>query len=275
MFFPEDIALKPDCALSLSWKKGTAQALPRRFHALSFRIRGNADYTCGDAHLHAGTDDVLFVPAHRGYTLTANTDEQVMAVHFYLDAEISSGMQVFHPLNPEIFRRLFSELCACSRDKSPGCRYKSASLLYKIFEQLEIQKTKAELSGKPAPLQEALEYLRENFSSPETTVESVAGSAGVSAVYLRKLFRTAIGETPIRYLTKLRVDYAHTLLQTGYYSVEEVTTLSGFGDAKYFSSVYKKYTGVPPSAHFGQAFAHGCESAPAAGNRMKKERGNA
>ena len=274
MFFPDDIALKPDCALSLSWKKGTAHALPRQFHALSFRVRGDADYACGDTRLHVATGDILFVPARRGYTFTAHADEQVLAVHFYLDREVSAGMQVFHPLNPEIFRRLFSDLCAVTRDKSPGCRYKSAALLYKIFEQLDIQKNKAELSAKPAPLMDALDYLRENFSSPETTVESVARYAGVSAVYLRKLFRSAVGETPIRYLTKLRVDYARTLLQTGYYSVEEVTTLSGFGDAKYLSAVYKKHTGVPPSAHFGQAFVSGC-GLPDAGNRAKKERGNA
>ena len=79
----ENFSLTVDCALPFSWKACTAYAHPRVFDALSFRVRGNADYVCGEKRLHTETNDILFVPANQDYVLTANTSESVLVIHFF------------------------------------------------------------------------------------------------------------------------------------------------------------------------------------------------
>ena len=249
----DDLSIKLDCALPFSWKKGTRYARPRSFDALSFRVKGNADYTHESNFCHAETNDILFVPAHYDYTINSNTAEDVLVVHFFIENSPLREMHVFTPINPDVFQRLFVEICETWRVKPVGYKHKMAAIFYKILEQIEIQGVKKELLVKPKMLQEALDFLHENFSNPETTVETTANHVGISSVYLRKIFHTQLGKTPLHYLTNLRIEHAKALLKTGYYSIEEIATLSGFNDAKYFSSVYKKHVGVSPSKKLKRA----------------------
>lgn len=68
--------------------------------------------------------------------------------------------------------------------------------------------------------------------------------------YLRKLFKKELGLTPLAYLTQLRMKKAEMMLSAMWnsdYSVSEIGELCGFGDALYFSRVFKKHFGCSPS----------------------------
>lgn len=245
--------LKIDSAFSISWKKSTAYARSRNYDALSFRIKGSATYHHGGQTYHAQKNDILFVPAHYDYEISANKDEEVLVIHFFIENSAFQEMQIFTPINPDVFYRLFAEMSETWRVKSVGYQAKLTSLFYKIVEQIEIQNYKKALSEKPAKLQEILTYIQENFTNTETNVETIAQHANFSTVYLRKLFKTALNETPLHYLNSLRMDYAIGLLKTGYYSIEDIAFLSGFSDPKYFSALYKKKTGFLPSEKLKRA----------------------
>lgn len=245
--------LKIDSAFSLSWKKSSAYARPRKYDALSFRIKGNATYEHGEREYHVEKNDILFVPAHYDYKITANKDEEVFVIHFFVENSNFEKMEIFKPLNPDVFERLFMEMQETWRMKSVGYQAKLTSLFYKIVEQIEVQEYKKNLQEKPGKLQEILDYFHENFTDQSTTIESAAKHIGISSVYLRKLFRSALNETPLHYLNNLRMDYAIGLLKTGYYSIEDISFLSGFNDSKYFSRLYKERTGTLPSKKLKRA----------------------
>lgn len=61
--------------------------------------------------------------------------------------------------------------------------------------------------------------------------------------------------SPLKYLNDLKINYAIGLLKTGYYTIEEIADLSGFNDPKYFSTLYKKRFGVPPSEKLRKALS--------------------
>ena len=54
--------------------------------------------------------------------------------------------------------------------------------------------------------------------------------------------------TPVEYRNKLRIQKAVTLLKTGAYAVTAVAEAVGMSDLKYFSKLFKRHTGVTPSA---------------------------
>ncbi len=243
----DSYSIKIDSAFPISWKKGTAYAKARKYDALSFRVNGSASYRHGDKEYTASKNDLLFIPANFDYTITANKSEDVLVVHFYLEGAHFDEIKIFSPQNPDVFERLFYEISKVWRTKATGYKYKMYSLFYKILGQIEIQEEQKAQRTNPKKLQLALEYLHENFNSPQTTIEAVASHIGTSSVYLRRLFQSAFGKSPLRYLNDMRVDHAVSLLKTGYYSIQEVATLSGFNDAKYFSTVYKRKIGNSPS----------------------------
>ena len=247
-FFTYDI--KVDSAFPISWKKGTAYASARKYDAISFRVNGDAKYRHGEMEYDVKKNDLLFIPSGYDYSITANKDEDVLVVHFYIEGASFDEITVFTPQNPDTFERLFGDICRVWRTKPTGYRYKMYSLFYRILQHIEIQEEQKNALLKPKKLQLALDYLHENFDNPQTTIEGLADHIGVSSVYLRRIFKSAFGKNPLQYLNDMRIDHAVSLLSSGYYSVTEAATLSGFNDAKYFSSIYKRKKGNPPSKDF-------------------------
>ena len=91
-----------------------------------------------------------------------------------------------------------------------------------------------------------LGFIHANFQDSSLTVESLAKRINVSPAYLRRVFGEKFGTSPIKYLTRLRLEHARQLLESGYYTVEETAKLSGYNDPKYFSTAYKQAYGTSP-----------------------------
>ena len=62
----------------------------------------------------------------------------------------------------------------------------------------------------------------------------------------RRLFSECMGLSPVEYRNKLRVQKAVDLLKMKKYSVGEVAEMVGISDIKYFSKLFKRYTGATP-----------------------------
>ena len=231
--------------LKLSWGEGAAYAAGRDFHALSIRIEGNADFIHGDRRYHVGRGEMLYVPAGCDYRIEPHERETVIAVHFdVLDAE-HGEIETFRPKNPEIMTDLFYKMYRAWRAKEVGYEYRIDSLLSRVLEGMVAERFNERHGIRPDFLT-LLGFLHANFTDPSLTVESLAKRMSVSTTYLRHLFCENFGVSPIKYLTRLRIDYATRLLESGYYTVEEVAKLSGYVDPKYFSTVYKRNTGASP-----------------------------
>ena len=55
------------------------------------------------------------------------------------------------------------------------------------------------------------------------------------------------GEAPSDLIRIVRLRKSMELLKTAVYTVYEVVLMTGFNDAKYFSTIFKKYYGKTPS----------------------------
>jgi len=94
----------------------------------------------------------------------------------------------------------------------------------------------------------AEEYMRWNLADIITTVD-VASHLGISRRTLETAFRRVRGDSPLKILTRLRLQAARQLLldPDGPASVTDVCLDVGIGHHGRFSSAYRKLFGEPPS----------------------------
>lgn len=89
-----------------------------------------------------------------------------------------------------------------------------------------------------------------NFANPAFQLDQEIRQMPFNYDYLRKLFQKEMGQTPLKYMIDLRMKKAKSMLAAAWtreYSVAEVAESCGFGDALYFSRVFKKYYGCSPT----------------------------
>ena len=94
----------------------------------------------------------------------------------------------------------------------------------------------------------AIKFIQFNYSHV-MNIDDIAKAVGVSRSHLYRVFMSNIGESPIDYLTSYRINESCQLLESGKYSISEIAMSVGFFDQFYFSRVFKKIMGVPPSKY--------------------------
>lgn len=77
----------------------------------------------------------------------------------------------------------------------------------------------------------------------------LASAAGVSKYHFTRAFAEAYGETPIRYLTRRRIDRAQDLLRNANLTVTEISIMVGFKSLGSFTSRFTTLVGVSPTKY--------------------------
>jgi AraC-like DNA-binding protein len=78
------------------------------------------------------------------------------------------------------------------------------------------------------------------------TVEQLAEAVGLSRSGFSLKFKQILGDTPLSYLTNLRIFKASELLSNTDYTLEKISRLIGYKDAFSFSKTFKRITGISP-----------------------------
>lgn len=95
-------------------------------------------------------------------------------------------------------------------------------------------------------LKRGLEYIEENFSNEELSLNTVAGAIGVSGNYFSSVFSQEMQITFIEYVTRKRIEKAKKLLRQTEKHSGEIAAQVGYKDPHYFSFVFKKTVGCTP-----------------------------
>lgn len=91
----------------------------------------------------------------------------------------------------------------------------------------------------------ALEYLNEHYTEA-ITLDELAHLCGITKCHLAREFKRYTGQTVLTYVNSLRCQLAELYISEGL-SVTDAAYKSGFESLSYFSRVYKRLMGVPPS----------------------------
>lgn len=98
----------------------------------------------------------------------------------------------------------------------------------------------------PEWLAEALGFIDASLDRPLSTSD-VVSHVGLSHVAVGKMFRSRLGMSPQRYISKLKMDAAKRLLDAdASLRVKEVAMRMGFSSLAYFCNVYRQHFGHAP-----------------------------
>lgn len=226
----------------------------RPYHALAFRLCGSASFSYDEVNAITNPGDVFYMPANCSYEATYKEKNEILVVHF--ESDLISKMENYQLSNPHIISSRFHRLYDTWNQKTDGYYYRALSIMCEILEDISSQQGSGFRSETIKAFENAVEYMENNYTSNEFSINKMVERAYMSNTYFRKLFCTKFGMTPARYLTTRRLIYAEKLLLTGEYSIKEVAEKSGFCDAKYFSRLVKKEYGVPPSMLYRHIARH-------------------
>ena len=246
MFFKTtDINAEGLYAFRLERRAAKAPESVRTYHALSFRIKGTSTFKYNGQTFCANQGDIVFAPAFLQYTQECE-DESLYIVHFYSDNAPADELLVFTPSMPKQYEKLFFEMYNAGMKKYPGYENEIKSIFYKILSLMERENQSSVVSIKSTGLENVISYIHENFTVTDISVASLAEKMNMSETYFRRIFKKQTGVSPACYINNLKTQYAIELLNSGYYTVAEISDMFGFCNPYYFSSFIKKRTGKTP-----------------------------
>ena len=245
----ENVTVKIISVFKVDKDNTAGQYSQQTFNSISYRIYGKGTVISDNETIHVKTGDILFVPKGSDFSLDAEK-EHLIIVRFTSDDPLPNQMKKYSVRDINYFNHKFNELHSRWISNIYGRYYECQSIINKILYKADIESICSKMITVKDTLPGALEYIQENFTSSDMTIDILADLCGISNTYFRKIFEKEFGISPLKYINNLRLHYALELLKSGYYSVASVSLMAGFNDPNYFSSFIKKMTGYSPSYFF-------------------------
>lgn len=91
-----------------------------------------------------------------------------------------------------------------------------------------------------------IKYIHENLSNP-LSLENIADHLHISSSHLSRTFKKTCKESLTEFINRTRIEKAKDYLTHSDILSYEIAELVGYNDPAYFSSIFKKYTGLSPT----------------------------
>lgn len=94
-----------------------------------------------------------------------------------------------------------------------------------------------------------VDYIDRHYRDSDMSLKKLADCFSYTEKYLSLLFKKNMNVSFRRYLNRLRIQYAFTLIENGEISVNDIALKCGYCDSTYFSKVFKLQRGITPSEY--------------------------
>lgn len=99
-------------------------------------------------------------------------------------------------------------------------------------------------------------YVAKHYRAANLSITEVGKALMLSPSYLSKILKRQLDCSFVDYITGYRVNRAKELLAGSDLKTYEVAEASGYGDSRYFSTVFKRITGLAPTEYRAQWHRH-------------------
>lgn len=117
-----------------------------------------------------------------------------------------------------------------------------------LFDRVRYKLQEVDSCSMSSVIERAVDYINNCYDNADINRNFLAEKMNVSTSYFGKLFKEYTGLSVSEYLTKVRMEKAHSILLIGAdKGIAQVAKEVGYDNEKYFATVFKKYFGVSPS----------------------------
>ncbi|MBS7538200.1 MULTISPECIES: AraC family transcriptional regulator [Xanthobacteraceae] len=145
---------------------------------------------------------------------------------------------------------LLNRMWQCGAGGEAADRYLADGLLVSMLSQLLIRAGARLDDGAPVALPQwrlrrVREFVEANLDQ-DIGLDELADAAGFSRRHFARSFRTETGETPHRWLMKVRLERALLLLRETEETLVDISDQCGFSSQSHFTTTMKLVTGMTP-----------------------------
>ena len=219
------------------------------YHALLIRANEKVIYTFGNEKITSVRGDIVFIPGGSSYTVKPIGGENDYATVRFT-ADIAHGLEIMRADDLAEALSIHAALARATVFEDRHSRLTAISHFYRLLALASPRDTEHTGLGrrKLSLIRPAIKHLEENIFSTELVLSELSQMCGISDVYFRKLFREHTGMLPQRYVSEKRLERAAAMLyENPTERIKDVALAVGYVDPLYFSRIYKRKYGNPPS----------------------------
>ena len=165
----------------------------------------------------------------------------------YLEARVNNLLARRESLQHFYYERLIGSLPDSPNDEEKDIEPVKTADTTETISTIEIEQS---LSDQDQKFMEQLtRFMEQNIDNGELIVEDLAKELAVSRSVLFKKMKSLTGLAPIEFIREMRVTRAAKLIETGKYTMTQISSMVGINDARYFSRCFKQRYGMTPTEY--------------------------
>jgi len=225
-------------------------------HAVELIVSGKWQLEMDDCKTEIGPGTLFYYGPKTPYLLRALSPSGL--VKYFVDFSGKDASRIFQKAglvgkNPLMvfhtrwLQDIFDQIIDCAILTEPQAR-RITPLLADLF--LARLNQDAVIDARQTHARESYERCRQYISGNYPGLHGIADIAracNVSSAYLSRLFQRFASESPLKFLTRMKMQHAAKLIHRRNYPIKVVASMVGFEDPYYFSRVFKRVHGVSPS----------------------------
>jgi AraC family transcriptional regulator len=239
------VVLKGQCELA-AFAGGRARVAQRRVGSTGMTaggegsrlrwISGGPDRSFESGHLYLPQPFILAAADHYRRTANASPDAPLTSLGFddpALAAIVGAMVRAMHASAPDLYAETAAQWLAVHllAQTSPW------------RQRITDGRHAGDLSD--VRLVRVIDFTQGNLSRP-LSLDELAGEAGISKFHFGRLFRRRTGETPLGYLTRLRLEAACRLLASTDLAIGHVAAACGYSQPSNFDAAFRRRYGRTP-----------------------------
>jgi AraC-like DNA-binding protein len=225
---------------------------------ITYILSGQAVYTINRQKIVVEEGDLLCIPkgSERAAFSTDPVNFECYAANFQLHAQTGEEITLPLPLHAKVgihndliahYRKLNEDYISRTQGYVMRIRARFMLIMQRFMEMLVYEVDTYQFDPR---IKQAIRFITENYAE-NLSISSVAASVSLNPVYFGTIFKRETHVAFRDYLNTIRINQAEDMLRTGKWNVTEVAGYCGFTDVFYFSRLFKKHKGIPPSAVTG------------------------
>lgn len=124
-----------------------------------------------------------------------------------------------------------------------------SNLMSTSKEKLESESIKEMSANDKKFIDKLVEMMEANMDNGELIVDDLVQELAVSRSVFFKKLKALTGLAPIEFIKEMRVKRAAELIETGEYSISQISFMVGINDPRYFSKCFKQKYGMTPTEY--------------------------